>query len=136
MNFGDKVRELRTQKGMTQNELAKALGVTRRTVISYEQGGTYPRNSELYGKLAEILGTQEEVLRTEAEDFMTTIGAEFGARAQKQAAAMKEQFSSLMAGGELSPEEKDAFMLDLQEIFVDAKREAKKFTPKKYRKEE
>lgn len=135
MNFGMKVRELRTQKGLSQEQLAKALGVTRRTVISYEQGDTYPRNSRLYGRLAELLGTQETELRTEAEDFMTAVAEEFGGRAQKQAAVMKEQFASLMAGGELSSEEKNAFMLDLQEIFFDAKREAKKYTPNKYRKE-
>lgn len=136
MNFGDQVRELRTQKGLTQGELAKQLGVSRRTVVSYELGTTYPRFREIYDKLAELLGVKVEDLRTEDEEFMTMVSEEFGGRAQKQAAAMKEQFSSLMAGGELSPEEKDAFMLDLQEIFVDAKREAKKFTPKKYKKEE
>lgn len=136
MNFGEKVRSLRTQKGMSQNQLAKELGVTRRTIISYEQGDTYPRNGELYKKLAEILGTVEENLRTGVEDFMTKVGEEFGLRGQRQASAMKEQFSQLMAGGELSPEEKDAFMLDLQEIFFEAKREAKKYTPNKYKKEE
>lgn len=136
MNFGEKVRELRTQKGMSQGQLAKELGVTRRTIISYEQGDTYPRNNELYKKLAEILGTVETELRTGAAEFMTKVSEEFGGRAQKQAADMRAQFASLMAGGELSADEKEAFMLDLQEIFVDAKREAKKFTPKKYIKED
>lgn len=132
MNFGEQVRELRTRKGLTQDELAKMLGVSRRTIVSYELGTTYPRFKSVYDKLAECLDVNVAELQTEESAFMTMVSEEFGGRAQKQAADMKAQFSSLMAGGELSPEEKDAFMLDLQEIFVDAKREAKKFTPKKY----
>ncbi len=136
MNFGDQVRELRTRKGMTQGDLAKLLGVSRRTIVSYELGTTYPRFRSIYDKLAECFDVKVDELRTEDEEFLTKISEEFGGRAQKQVIDMKAQFEGLMAGGELSPEEKDAFMLDLQEIFVDAKREAKKFTPKKYIKED
>ena len=33
MNFGEKLKDLRTQKGWSQEELAKQMGVTRRTII-------------------------------------------------------------------------------------------------------
>ena len=32
MNFGEKLKDLRTQKGWSQEELAKQMGVTRRTI--------------------------------------------------------------------------------------------------------
>jgi len=133
MNFGDKVRELRTKKGMTQDDLAKQLGVSRRTIVAYEQGNTYPRRREVYEKLAELLGTTDAYLRTDIEDFMMEVGEEYGSRGQQQAAKLREQVAALFAGGELSESEQMAFLMDLNEIFMDAKKEAKKFTPKKYR---
>jgi DNA-binding XRE family transcriptional regulator len=36
MNFGEKLKGLRTQKGWSQEELAKQMGVTRRTIGGYE----------------------------------------------------------------------------------------------------
>ena len=44
MTFGEKVKDLRTQKEWSQEALAKMLGVSRRTVIAYEQGTSYPRH--------------------------------------------------------------------------------------------
>lgn len=41
MNFGEKLKDLRTQKGWSQEELAKQMGVTRRTIGGYEAGTTY-----------------------------------------------------------------------------------------------
>ena len=53
MKFGEKLKYLRTEKKLTQADLAKAVGVSLRTYASYEQEGRYPRKRELYGKLAE-----------------------------------------------------------------------------------
>ena len=55
MNFGEKLKDLRTQKGWSQEELAKQMGVTRRTIGGYEAGTTYPRTRDMYAKLAEML---------------------------------------------------------------------------------
>ena len=42
MNFGEKVSQLRKQNGLTQRQLADALGVSLRTITNYETGGRYP----------------------------------------------------------------------------------------------
>ena len=42
MNFGEKLKDLRTQKGWSQEELAKQMGVTRRTIGGYEAGTPIP----------------------------------------------------------------------------------------------
>jgi putative transcriptional regulator len=40
--IGNKVSELRVDRGVTQEELAKAVGVTRQTVIAIEKGNYIP----------------------------------------------------------------------------------------------
>lgn len=45
MKFGEKVRDLRKKHSLTQDELAKCLGVSKRTVIGWERDGRYPRNA-------------------------------------------------------------------------------------------
>ena len=54
MKFGEKLKALRKERGLTQNELAKAVGVGTRSVVGWEQEGRYPRKRELYAKLAEV----------------------------------------------------------------------------------
>lgn len=40
--FGDKLRELRLEKHMTQKELADKIGLVKGTISAYEQGKKYP----------------------------------------------------------------------------------------------
>ena len=113
MNFGEKLKDLRTQKGWSQENLAKKMGVTRRTIGGYEAGTTYPRTRDMYAKLAELLETDVNYLMTEN----------------------LSQTRELFAGGSLSEEDQKAFAIEMQRIFMDSKKVAReKFTPKKYRK--
>jgi len=55
------IRELRTLKGVTQEELAKSCGVSRQTIISLERG-KYDPSIHLAHRLASIFGlTIEEI---------------------------------------------------------------------------
>lgn len=65
MKFGEKLKSLRTNKKMTQDEVASAIGVSRRAYIAYEQDNTRPRKQETYDKLAEVLGCDVNYLRIE-----------------------------------------------------------------------
>lgn len=42
MTLHNRLKEIRNQKGLTQETLAKAVGVTRQTVIAVEQGRYVP----------------------------------------------------------------------------------------------
>ena len=42
VNFGSKVKELRLEKGLTQQQLANLLGVAISAISSYESGSRYP----------------------------------------------------------------------------------------------
>ena len=55
-----------------------------------------------------------------------------GSRGVAQAKKIKEQTIALFAGGELSEEDQAAFIKEMEALFLDAKSDAKKFTPKKY----
>lgn len=56
----------------------------------------------------------------------------YGSRGVAQAKKIKEQTTALFAGGELSEEDQAAFIKEMEALFLDAKADAKKFTPKKY----
>ncbi|EJW89147.1 XRE family transcriptional regulator [gut metagenome] len=44
MTFGEKVKNLRKNKGLNQTQLADAVGVSLRTVRGWEIEGRYPKN--------------------------------------------------------------------------------------------
>lgn len=133
MKFGEKLRQLRKSKGMSQTELGNQLGVTLRTVRGWELEGRYPKKRELYAKIAEILGCEVSYLLTEEEDFITGASELYGSRGAKQAEQILEQTAAMFAGGELSDTEQIAFINEIQSLYLDSKKRAKKFTPKKYR---
>ena len=131
MKFGEKVRRLRTQRKMTQEELAKAVGVSHRTVFAYENGETYPRRREIYKKLADFFETDINYLLTEDEEFIAEAGEKYGPKGQAQALEILEQASALFAGGELSEDDRLAFVHEIQQLYLDSKERAKaKFTSK------
>lgn len=45
--FGERLRELRKAKGLTDNELAEILGVKRRAVVYYQSGEREPKIEQL-----------------------------------------------------------------------------------------
>ena len=55
MKFCEKIREARKNAGLKQDEFAKAIGVSLRTVSNYESGERYPKKRETYYKIAEVL---------------------------------------------------------------------------------
>jgi len=135
MKFGDKVKELRQQIDLTQEELAKKIGVSPRTIFAYENGETYPRRREIYNSLAELFGVEMNYLLTEDEEFISEAAVQHGLRGEQQARKIIVQTQALFAGGDLSDEDQLAFLHEMQAIYFDSKERAKKFTPKKYRRD-
>ncbi|MGI6019904.1 MAG: helix-turn-helix domain-containing protein [Lachnospiraceae bacterium] len=132
MTFGEKVKILRKTKNMSQKMLASEIGVSLRTVVGWEKEGRYPKQHEIYGRLADVLGCGISYLMTSNESFVTESAEMFGARGEKQAQQILEQTAALFAGGGLSDEDKTAFMDEIQMLYLDSKKRAGKFTPKKY----
>ncbi|MBR4881747.1 MAG: helix-turn-helix transcriptional regulator [Clostridia bacterium] len=64
----NKIKELRKEKSITQDELALAVGVTRQTVISLENG-RYNASLQLAYKISKYFGMSiEEVFIFEEEN--------------------------------------------------------------------
>ena len=80
MTFGERIRELRTQKGLTQPQLADSIGVSVRTVKSYELGTSLPKTRETYQKLAEFFDVNINYLLAKDEQFILDAGATYGSR--------------------------------------------------------
>lgn len=55
--MGNKIRELRKERGMTQEELAQKSGLSRQTIISIENGSNENALTGTLAAIAEALGT-------------------------------------------------------------------------------
>ena len=135
MVFGDKLREQRKKRGVKQEDVAAAIGVTRRTLVNYENGVSYPNDRGVYFKLADYFEVDVNYFLTENEEFLTEAAEKYGKRGLAQAEVVLEQAAALFAGGELSEEDQIAFLHEMQGLFLDSKRRAReKFTPNKFKK--
>ena len=132
MKFGEKVRALRIKNEMTQTELAHLSSLAKRTIINYETCTSYPKQREVYKKLADIFGVEINYLLTEDEEFILAGEEKYGRKGMKQAEQLVDDISNLFAGGDLSDDDLDGIMRAIQESYWIAKEKAKKHTPKKY----
>ena len=79
MRFEEKIVELRKQKGLSQEELAEQLGVSRQAVSRWELGQTLPdipnllQLCELFGVSADYLVKDEEQAATKNDQSAKTI---------------------------------------------------------------
>ena len=77
MVFKDKIKQLRLDKGVTQSDIAKAIGVSPATIGNYEQGTREPRNNAMWQKLADYFGVSVDYLidkNTDCRNFENDYG--------------------------------------------------------------
>lgn len=64
----NQIRERRTERGLTQAELARAVGATRQTIIAIEQG-RYSPSLEMAFQIARVFGVGlDDVFQYEPEE--------------------------------------------------------------------
>lgn len=136
MTFGEKVREARKARELSQKELAKRSGIAVRTIINYETNARTPKSRETYVNLAKALDIDPAVLMDDNAEFVIRASEMYGNRARRQAERIISEVEGLYAGGELDERDMDAMMKALQEAYWKAKEINRKYVPKKYRKEE
>ncbi len=138
--FAQKVRETRLQKQLTQTDLGNMIGVTIRTINSYEKQGKMPRKKMLYA-LARALEVSTRYLTDENCDdpqadiekdaYLEDAWGKYGAPGERDLDALLAANTALFAGGELPQEQKDAFFQAVMTAYVTCKEEAKKKFGKK-----
>lgn len=74
MEFGEKLRSLRTKAGLTQLDIAEKLDVSAAAIGAWENGRAKPRLTKL-GQLAELLGTSAADLMGEEASETAISGA-------------------------------------------------------------
>lgn len=52
MDFKDRLKEIRQEKGLSQTELGKIFNLSKQTISSYENDGSFP-NQDTLNKLAD-----------------------------------------------------------------------------------
>lgn len=75
MNIGKRIRELREEKNLSQEEVANAIGVTKQMISHYEGGVNVPRGGKIR-KLAELFGVTEEEFYTKTKSNFTKDGTD------------------------------------------------------------
>ena len=135
MTFSDKIKRAREVAKLTQNELAQEVGVSQRTIASYESGGAKARRSTTE-KLARALKVSVKYLSDdncidplediEMDEYIDQARALYGAKGVRDMDELLRDNAALFAGGELSQEQKDAFFNAVMTAYVTCKEEASK----------
>lgn len=121
MNFAEKLLKLREETGKTQAEVSEAFGVTKRTYQNYESGRMYPKNSQIYRRIAEFYGVPVNSLMSEEDMFFADAEEKYGLRGRFQAQKILEDAEALFAGGELIAEDREEFRRHMMRLFDEAK---------------
>lgn len=128
MRFGEKVKLLRQTFGLSQSMLARQLGVSKRTVQSYEAGKSYPKQRQIYQQLAEIFATDINYLLMENEDISEDKATDPAPEEEKllspeeEAALLFASISRLFSDPSLADSKKDELMQKIQMAYWDAKK--------------
>ena len=132
MNFPEKLRKIRLKRGLSQGDLAKAVGTSLRTIQNYESGSRVPKSMDTYAKLAEALGILEDELRDDTTDFLINAGEQYGSVGQRQAKEFIEEFRVMCAGGKYDEDDLDFIMEALQNTYWETKRYNRRFVNKRF----
>lgn len=121
MRFGEKVRQLRTEKKLSQTELGKLCGLSLRTIRNYEVAGRYPKKREVYSKLAFALGCSINYLLAENEDIDNR-----NLPSASRTENLINEITSFFADNEISDDDKDSVMRTLKASYSIVKKRRKK----------
>ncbi len=119
MNLAEKIKTLRIEKEMTQEQLADMTGLKRWSIANYENGNRVPHKKNL-AAIAEALGTTVEILsddnaelRTE-DEVIDYYGKEllekYGETAKNGFKKMVKHGRPMFAGGLMPEQDRDKYI--------------------------
>lgn len=98
MSFGEKLQRLRKAQGLSQEELAARLSVTRQTISKWELDQSTPELG-LLAQISDIFGVTTDYLIKKDEGGVSAGGECPGGAAQKKPQARLVLFIVLLCGG-------------------------------------
>lgn len=121
MLFGEKLKKLRVDANMSQEELPAKLGITRRSIVYYETQSRYPKKREVITGLSKIFNVPVDFLINDGDDFIARAAAAFGATGTAEAMQLVEEIGGLFAGGSLAEEDKDKIFKAISDLYWESK---------------
>ncbi|WP_420768719.1 helix-turn-helix domain-containing protein [Parageobacillus thermoglucosidasius] len=147
---GMRIKELRIKQGLSQENLAKKLGMNRVNISHYERGVITKIPSDVLAKLADIFGVSTDYLLGKTDDPSPSNNSDWDSKLpeltekdekdiakdlQRIMDSLESQEGLMYDGEPMDEETKELIKISLENSMRLAKRIAKKkFTPKKYRK--
>ena len=121
--FGLKLKQLRLDRGLTQRQLAKGIGVTVRTIQNYEQGAAMPKDRAVIHRLAAYLEVPVDEL-VEGQDYYELAGHEIKAAKEpddsEELFRLLQELTALFAGGSLSRGDRNLFLRAVLDLYEEA----------------
>ena len=127
MLFGDKLKKLRTDANMSQQELADLLGITRRSIVYYETAERYPKKREIITGIAKIFNVPTDYLIGDGDSFIMDAQQNYGLSGLRDAQQLVSEIGGLFAGGSLNDEDKDKVFRAISDLYWEAKDMNKKY---------
>ncbi|MFC5404990.1 helix-turn-helix domain-containing protein [Cohnella soli] len=114
MNIGSRLAFLRDQRGLTQEELASSLGISRAALSHYEKNRREP-DTETLGKVADLFHVSIDYLVGRTPHANLTMDAEVRQFADELQLELSDEqlldhFALTVDGRKLSPEESRRFI--------------------------
>lgn len=120
----ERIRQLRIDKGLTQQELADTLGITQQAVGRWERGLATPDTSTL-PRLADFFGVTVDYLLGRTDEPTTTIQQKQEQKRPKDLQKFLDQQQIMFDGVPLTEDDKEKIRKALELIFWDAKQKNK-----------
>ena len=127
MSFGERLRKLRITAGLSQRALADELGVTRRSIIYYENGSRYPKSRDIIVKASTLFKVSVDYLVDNDEEFLLN-ASENGADGKNDAEEIVSRLGALFAGGTLDDDDKDKVFKAISDIYWESKEINRKYS--------
>lgn len=145
LEFGQHLQKLRNKYKLTRAQLGEKCGVAQSTIVNYEKGTRIPfadtatKMAAVFGlTVEELLGISNSDIEMKKAEALDSLRNFYGKKGEEQARALIEGAGSLLAGGTLTREQQEDFILEMQKLFIiateknRAKHSSKKFdTPDK-----
>ena len=112
LTFGEKVKMLRNGKSLTQTQLANILGLSLRTIQSYEKGRSFPKQTELYSNIADFFGVTVEYLIS---------GKDNDTAKDKDIMTLIAEIGEVFASDDISEDDKDVIIKKIYNLYWTAK---------------
>ncbi len=114
MTFGEKCKKYRTEQKLTQEEVAAAVGISRRTYINYETGNKLPRNAKTVDQLAAFFGVTPEELLLQEERYLSLSGRQVPV--VDRAEQLLQEIREILGSEETASEIKNSFCHSLRQL--------------------